>query len=236
MKCYWFCVLSILLFNFSGTAQRDTLCSATAGTRSLLTKQIVPLSLITAGSLLNIGTIKKDIHEFLPRTDTQIDDYLQFMPMVQMYLLDAAGISHRNTVWDQTKYLALSQLFSGSLVHLLKNTTQVTRPWGGDISFPSGHTAIAFTGATVLYHEFRESEPLLAWSGYVFATATGLLRVTNNAHWLPDVMAGAGIAILTTNLVYHFEPLSNFQPFKKRKNLTFVPMVTPETIGFQCRF
>lgn len=236
MKCYLFCLLFILLFRFSGTAQRDTLRSEPPGNRSFLTKQIVPLSLITAGSLLNIGTIKKDIHELFPKTDTQIDDYLQVMPVVQMYLLDAVGVRHRSTVWDQTKYLALSQLFSGSLVHLLKHTTQVTRPWGGNISFPSGHTAIAFTGATVLYHEFRESEPLLAWSGYVFATATGLLRVTNNAHWLPDVMAGAGIAILTTNLVYHFEPLSNFQPFKRRKDLTFVPMVTPETIGFQCRF
>ena len=40
-----------------------------------------------------------------------------------------------------------------------------------------------------------------AIGGYTTATAVGALRILNK-HWLPDVLAGAGIGILSTNLVY----------------------------------
>lgn len=34
------------------------------------------------------------------------------------------------------------------------------------------------------------------------ATATGLMRMANNKHWLSDVMVGAGIGILSTEFGY----------------------------------
>jgi hypothetical protein len=229
----------LLLFVLPTTisfAQNDSIYSGLPAEKSFFRKQLLPVSLIAGGALLNIGTIKYDIQEVFPDTHTHVEDYFQYAPMAQIYIFDAFGFKHRNNVFDQTKYLALSQLFSGSLVHFLKHTTKVERPWGGKTSFPSGHTTTAFTGATVLYHEFKDTEPLLAWSGYLFATATGAIRVTNNAHWLPDVLAAAGIGILTTNLVYYFEPLEKFQPFKKKKKLSFVPVISAESMGFQCRF
>lgn len=215
---------------------KDTLTYKTNNKPSFIKKQIVPLSLITAGSLLNIGDIKYKIQDKIPNTSCHADDYLRYVPIVQMYVFDALGMKHQNSVFDQTKYLLISQLVSGSVVHLLKNTFNVTRPYGGNHSFPSGHTATAFTGATVLFLEFKYTEPLLAYSGYIFATATGVLRVTNNAHWLPDVLASAGIGIITTNLVYYFKPFKNFQPFKKKKDFTFTPLITPNSLGLQCRF
>jgi membrane-associated phospholipid phosphatase len=198
--------------------------------------QLIPLSLISAGALLNIGTIKNHIQDIFPDTHTHIDNYLQYAPIAQLYLYDGLGFKHQNSVFTQTKYLAISHLFSGFLVQVLKTTTQVKRPVGGNTSYPSGHTTNAFVNAAILYHEFKDTDPWLAYSGYAIASATGILRMTNDAHWLPDVLTGAGIGILTVNLVYCVEPLKNFQPFKKRKDLTLTPLISPGSAGILCRF
>lgn len=217
-------------------AQKDSIQIKIKPKSDFLKQQILPVSLITAGSLLNIGHIKQNIQDIIPNTNFHADDYFQYVPIGEMYLFDALGFKHQNTVFDQTKYLIISQLVSSSVVHFLKNTLNVTRPYGGGHSFPSGHTATAFVNATVLYHEFKDTEPLLAYSGYVFATATGVLRMTNNAHWLPDVLTSAGIGILTVNAVYFIKPFEKFQPFKKKKDLTFIPMISPGEVGLVCRF
>jgi len=39
------------------------------------------------------------------------------------------------------------------------------------------------------------------------ATATGLMRMANNKHWLSDVLTGAGIGILSTELGYYLADL-----------------------------
>ena len=39
-------------------------------------------------------------------------------------------------------------------------------------------------------------------AGYGVATATGVMRVLNNRHWVSDVMSGAGIGIMSTELGY----------------------------------
>lgn len=230
---FFFCMV---LLATGSLAQTDSTNVESIHQRSFLSKQILPLSLITTGALLNIGDIKYKIHDNIPHTNNGYDDYLQYAPMAEMYVFDAFGFEHQNTVFDQTKYLLISQLISSTVVHILKTTTNVERPTGANHSFPSGHTTNAFVGATVLFHEFKDTEPLIAWSGYVFATATGVLRMTNEAHWLPDVLAGAGIGILTANLVYYFKPFQNFQPFKKKKDLTITPIISPGAVALQCRF
>lgn len=236
MKFFFGCIMLLNFIVLSSYAQKDSIQINNQPKSIFLKKQILPASLIITGSLLNIGTIKYDIQDKIPDTNNSFDDYFQYVPMAQIYLYDALGFKHQNSVFDQTKYLLISQLLSRSLVSILKTTTKVQRPIGNNKSFPSGHTANAFVGATVLFHEFKDTEPVLAYSGYLFATATGVLRMTNNAHWLPDVLVGAGIGILSVNLVYHFKPLSNFQPFKKNKELVFTPVISTNSAGFLCRF
>ncbi len=228
-------IFYLLLFSISSFGQSDSTQVNSFENTSFFSKQILPLGLITTGALLNIGDIKYKIQNKIPNTTNNYDNYLQYVPMAQIYVFDALGFEHENTVFDQSKYLLISQLVSSSTIHLLKNTTKVERPNGNHHSFPSGHTTNAFVNATVLYHEFKNTKPFLAWSGYLFATATGVFRITNDAHWLPDVLAGAGIGILTTNMVYYFKPLQNFQPFKK-KGLTITPIITPEAVAIRCRF
>ena len=97
--------------------------------------------------------------------------------MVQIYAFDLVGVKSRNSLFDQTKYLAISQIATSLIVQALKVTTNVERPTGGNHSFPSGHTTNAFVGAAVLYHEFKDSNCLLACSGFVVAASTGFLRI-----------------------------------------------------------
>ena len=225
-----------LTLALGSSAQKDTISIKQTPEKSFLKKQILPVSLIATGTALNFGTLKKDIQKQFPNTHTTIDNALQFTPMVQMYAYDLMGFQHKNTVFDQTKYLIISQAASVLVVQSLKRITKVERPTGVRTSFPSGHTTCAFVGATMLYKEFKDTDPFLAYSGFAVATTTGILRITNNKHWLSDVVTGAGLGILTVNMVYHFEPLKNWQPFKKNKKLSVTPVLTPNSVTVLCRF
>jgi len=229
-------LICVLYLTTSVSAQSDTLQSENQAKKQFLKHQILPLGLITVGSLLNIGQIKETIHDHTPQTNTTVENYLQYLPAAQMYLFDAIGFKHRNNVFDQTKYLLISQLASGIIVQTLKKTTQITRPDGEPNSFPSGHTTTAFVNATVLYKEFKDTDPWIAYSGFVVAAATGSLRMTNNKHWLPDVMVGAGIGILTVNVVYLWEPLKKLQLSTKNKRISFAPMIGYQSLSLSCNF
>ena len=90
------------------------------------------------------------------------------------------------------------------LVNGIKYTAKEMRPDGSQAnSWPSGHTATAFVGATLLHKEYGLTRsPWFSVAGYGVATATGVMRVLNNRHWVSDVMSGAGIGIMSTELGY----------------------------------
>ena len=77
------------------------------------------------------------------------------------------------------------------------------RPDGTDNrSFPSGHTAIAFSGATVLHKEFGKTSPWISVAGYAVATITAVDRVRRNRHHWEDVATGAAIGFLSAQASY----------------------------------
>jgi len=217
-------------------AQSDSIRTKTNEKKPFFKHEIIPLSFITVGSMLNIGNIKHNIEDALPQTHTTVENYMQYAPMAEMYVFDALGVKHLNTVFDQTKYLLITQLASGLVVHVLKTATNMTRPSGASGSFPSGHTTLAFAGATVLYHEFKDTDPWVAYSGFVVATATGYMRLTNRKHWLPDVLTGAGIGILTADVVYYLKPLKKLE-FKSGKNkVSLFPAIGYKSFSLACNF
>jgi len=69
-------------------------------------------------------------------------------------------------------------------------------------SFPGGHAITAFSLATVVAMQYRKSVwvPILA---YTTATGVGLSRVTENKHWLSDVLAGGVLGHVIGRLVVH---------------------------------
>ncbi len=212
------------LFSFG---QNDS--TITEKKKSPIIKTIaIPSVFIASGFALNKSQFEKDFTKDIRNQvgnnyENHIDDYIQYVPIAEMYIADACGIKAKNHWFDQTKNLAISNLVTAIFVHSIKRGMNKTRPSGAPYAFPSGHTATAFTGATVLYHEFKESSPILAYSGYAFAGTTGAFRIINHKHWLSDVLAGAGISMLVTNLVYRIEPIKNFNPFKKNKEISLIP-------------
>jgi len=244
-------LVCIVIFNMSVlnaqtiNNQNDTLNIASLTTikkqRTILHKSIVPLSLIGIGLVVNNSQFEKNLETDLRNSvgndyQTPIDDYLLFVPIVQMYAADAFGMKAKNHWFDQTKYLIISNVVSTGSSELLKATITKTRPDGDPYSFPSGHSTIAFTNAAVLQNEFQETSTVYAYSGYAFAATTGVFRMLNNKHYVSDVLVGAGIGILVTQLVYHFEPLKNFNPFKKSKNISFFPQYKENTYGFYFKY
>lgn len=166
---------------------------------------------------------------------TQLDDYIQYAPVVIMYSADLFKVPAKNTVWNQTKYLIISEALTSGVVQALKYSLKIQRPNNGAFnSYPSGHTSQAFVQSQVLYNEFKSTNKAIAYSGFLFSIPTGALRIVNNRHWVPDVLLGAGIAMLVTNLVYYFEPLKNWNPFNQKKRKTelgFFPTLNENYIG-----
>lgn len=135
---------------------------------------------------------------------TEIDNYTQLFPYIPVVGLKALGYDGRSS-WDR---LLTSTLLSNAVMALAVNATKYSvkemRPDNSTAnSFPSGHTATAFVAATVLHKEYGLTRsPWFSVGGYTVAIGTGFMRVLNNRHWISDVMAGAGIGILSTELGY----------------------------------
>ncbi len=60
-------------------------------------------------------------------------------------------------------------------------------------------------GAEMMRMEYSDN-PLVAYSGYFLAATTGVLRIHHKRHWFTDVLAGAGIGILSTRMSYWLYP------------------------------
>ena len=135
---------------------------------------------------------------------TGIDDYTQFFGPVMTVGLKLGGVEGRSDWPRLMASAAMSYGFMAAFVNGIKYTAKEMRPDGSTAnSWPSGHTATSFVGATLLHKEYGLTRsPWYSVAGYGVATATGVMRVLNNRHWVSDVMSGAGIGIMSTELGY----------------------------------
>lgn len=148
-----------------------------------------------------------------------IDDVLQYTPMAASFLLKAAGLKCRSS-WEQRLYKSgASFILCSGTTYLLKHSIHKMRPDGTDNrSFPSGHTAIAFSGATVLHKEFGKTSPWISVAGYTVATITAVDRVRRNRHHWEDVATGAAIGFLSAQASYWIVDKINAKCKKKKKD------------------
>ena len=79
--------------------------------------------------------------------------------------------------------------------YALKLTIDKKRPNGGSMSFPSGHTSAAFSGASFIQKRYGWEYGIPA---YLAASFVGYSRVEADQHYVEDVLAGAAIGILST--------------------------------------
>lgn len=135
---------------------------------------------------------------------SSIDDYTQYFGPAMTLGLKIFGYEGRS---DWRRFLVsagMSYGIMGLLVNTIKYSAKEMRPDGSTAnSWPSGHTANSFVGATILHKEYGLTRsPWFSVAGYGIATATGVMRVLNNRHWISDVMSGAGIGIFAGELGY----------------------------------
>src|SRR5690606_7559279 len=147
--------------------------------------------------------IQKERNRHIPTFRHRADDYLQHAPIVIVYGLNGLGVKGKNDFANRTAILIKSEMMVGMLTFSLKRITAVPRPDTKRLtSFPSGHTAQAFATATFMAKEYGHKNIWYSIGAYSVATGVGAMRVMNNRHWMSDVLVGAGIGILSTNLVY----------------------------------
>lgn len=168
----------------------------------------MPVPVILAGYIAK--SQKKNFRDarqkFEPEFEHHLDDWLQHGPLALTFGLKFAGVEGRS---DWKRYLVsgvLSYATMGAIVNGIKYSAKEMRPDGSTAnSFPSGHTATAFVAATILHKEYGLTRsPWYSVGGYAAATTTGVMRSLNNRHWISDILVGAGIGILATDLGYFF--------------------------------
>ena len=134
---------------------------------------------------------------------TKIDDYIQYAPLAAQLGMSLGGVKGRSkSRWQVLATDAMAAAMMAAVVNGMKYGINRTRPNGGRGSFPSGHTATAFMGATLLAHEYGHKSVWIPIAGYSVATATGVLRILNNKHYASDVLVGAAIGIVSAELAY----------------------------------
>lgn len=132
-----------------------------------------------------------------------VDDVLQYAPYASVFVLKACGVES----CDDWKRLAVvttaSWVATAGMGWIVKQSVKEWRPDDSDQkSFPSGHSMIAFAGATALHKEFGKVSPWISIAGYGMATFVAVDRVARDRHHWYDVVAGAGLGFAVTEATW----------------------------------
>ena len=166
---------------------------------------IAPTVLIAGGTALHFSDAKYQFNDWVRNNfhyQGSLDDYLRYAPLATVYGLNAVGIKGKNNFGNLTAISLKSFILNDLIVYSLKKAVNEERPSGGTHSFPSGHTSVVFAFAQVMHHEYGEQSIWYSVGAYSCAATVGLMRIAKGAHWASDVLAGAGIGMLSTELVY----------------------------------
>ncbi|UHG94750.1 phosphatase PAP2 family protein [Spirosoma oryzicola] len=223
----WFFLLPLLtavgqpLNRLSLPSQGDSMPARPASFHWVAPSVLIPVGLVLSPDYPNShfdrfyiqSKIQAKIH-----FRTHADDFVQYGPAVAWAGLSVAGVKGRSHPLDRALIGLLAYGLSTGVTLGLKHTTHELRPDGSNsLSFPSGHTANAFTGARLLDREFSSVSPWIPLGGYAMASSTGLLRMTNDKHWISDILVGAGIGLLSTEVAYWVYPWVK-KAFTRRKH------------------
>ena len=200
-------VFNVMLLNFA--QQKDSLKIENQRFDFKYKKLYVPAVLMVSGIIADDNgreSLKNEIveerNEHLLGFENHFDDYAQFAPFFAIYGFELAGMKPRTDWQNRTVILVKGQFLNLGLVYLLKTSLKRTRPDGTAFSFPSGHTANAFAGATMLAIEYGENYKWVPYVSYAFASTIGVMRMANNKHYISDVLFGAGLGILSMKVAY----------------------------------
>ncbi len=185
---------------FDISSANDTLCDK-FNSKQLIVPGIFMVSGL-AGAIDYKNSLNRSVNDaFTDLSDgktCKIDDYLRFLPSASHLLFGSIGVKSKHNFKERLLISATSHAAMLIMGYGSKFIIKEQRPdMSNDHSFPSGHVALAFTGAELLRQEYGTAYGI---AGYAVATSVALLRLYNNKHWFNDVLMGAGIGILSARI------------------------------------
>lgn len=163
----------------------------------------------------------------------EFDDYIQYVPVASSLFMGCAGIKAKHSFIDRALIIATSYATLAVLTKIPKYFIDEKRPeFNGHNSFPSGHSATVFMGAELVRIEYGG---WYAVGAYTIAATVGFMRMYNGRHWLNDVVAGAGVGILSARIGEWSCRLWQKLLQKKRKTadtVVFTPVTVPLNGGY----
>lgn len=177
-----------------------------------------------------IGTT--DIHAQLT------DDATACLPMASVFALDAFGISAKHSFQERVVLAGTSGAIMSSFVYGLKYSVHRTRPDGSShTSFPSFHSAVAFTGAHLLCKEYSHQSVWIPIAGCSIATVAASMRIVHDKHYFTDTLVGAGIGIASVELAYITLPFwRRVLNLPADKQFVLSPVVSNKQLGAYMSF
>jgi hypothetical protein len=179
-------------------------------------KWAAPFTGITAGFIASDSWWSKQVNPSHMQTSKSISDYTTYG------LLAASGgafllgqITHSDHMSESGLLAGEAAINATGVTYLFQEITQRQRPiqgngngnfFTGGGSFPSEHTAIAWSIASVMAHEYPGW--LSQMAAYGAATAVTLTRVTARQHFPSDVVVGSALGWYFGRQVYraHHDP------------------------------
>jgi len=148
------------------------------------------------------------------------EDDIEFIGNISLVTLSATAVGVTLAQGDREGLLQYSKslLMTLGTTGLLKYSIDKERPNGKPHSFPSGHTSLAFSGATFLQKRYGWESGIPA---LVTASFVGWSRIESDNHYLRDVLAGGAIGIVST---YFFTDAY-------QRKIIVTPLVGRETYG-----
>ena len=166
----------------------------------------------------------------------KVDDYLQYLPVAANVGLGLTGIKARHPLRERVACTATAYLVMGIMVNVTKRAVGEKRPdTNARNSFPSGHTATAFMGAELVRKEYGNAAGLCA---YAVATSVAVMRLYKNRHWLNDIIAGAGMGIMSAKIGFWLLPWEKrlFGWDKKKNDAALLPYIDTQSNGLAMTF
>jgi len=190
-------------------------------------KWIIPAAAGTAGLIAADSWISKQI----PNRPNQINRSLKISDYGLYSLIGAGGgafivghISHNDHMRETGLLAAEAAINATGVAYVFKLATERQRPYSGtgeefgegeffthrpagsNLSFPSEHSTIAWSIASVVAHEYPG--PFTKFLAYGLATTVSLTRVTAHQHYPSDVVIGGVLGWYFGHEVYraHHDP------------------------------
>lgn len=193
-------------------------------------RQLIVPGVLTGVGIIGIwefSSIKDHIHNNWSVANgykkLTFDNYLQYAPIpFYLGLGFIPGVRHRSDWQGRLMAGVSAYAVMTILTNTMKYSFRQKRPDSSSRnSFPSGHTATVFTGAELMRIEYGN---WIGMTGYFVAGVVAALRIYNDRHWLNDVLAGAGIGILSARIGYWLLPWERklFKLDRKNKKISIV--------------